>query len=241
MCYCMEAVKRCKDAKDAGKRVHTIDDVHSFTLRWFMAECRAHGVDLVASLKDEEASRLAYRRMLEWKSARLRWHIFYGNKLCPDQTNPDQKVRRASFAGYLCSERQRQEDNPFVQDFLTELKTASRHVHRSFTKWMHDPKPARWKYPLLDSWLLCIWPIVEQYRWRYADVLNTARKKFDDTCSMPFNSLERMRYHCKSDLQLRVKKGRVPRKKSAPTPFSALAVAIPAELPPDSPFPKKRK
>ncbi|MBI3414227.1 MAG: hypothetical protein HY043_02725 [Verrucomicrobia bacterium] len=198
---------------------------------------------IAASFEDPKLARTYYVRIHEWAAARLRFYIYLSLKECPAQKFENKEIASASFAGLLLSERVRDSDNILLKTFLRESKNCSPKAYQAFVRWAEKPRPAGWKYPLLDAWLMSIWPIVQCGNWNYRGVWLVANRKFDSPELRPFETADRMSTHCKSVLGLRVRNTKAGRprdegnKDEASLPFMAeLALQIPAELPDDSLF-----
>jgi hypothetical protein len=225
--------------KSPRKNFQIDENVRAFAGKWVLKELIAKGIDWKTTLWNKSQASKCYIRFCEWAIARICWHIYLLEKECPDCIHPDEQIASASFAGFLISEPVRDCSNPSSQKLLRDANKLCPAVYRAFTKWVHSPKPAAWKHPLLDSWLICIWPIVESQKWQYRDIWKVANQKFNTPDGTPFEKAEQMQHHCKFVLKLRIKNSRAGRQKEAALPRLAnLALEMPAVFPGNSPFHK---
>ena len=70
------------------------------------------------------------------------------------------------------------------------------------------PVEPRWDYPEIDLWLIEIWPLVEQYGWRYNEVCDLAFDKFGGDDAMVhfkvLNDSKVLKERCQEQLGLRL-------------------------------------
>jgi hypothetical protein len=223
--------------KSPRKKFQIGENVRAFAGKWVLKELIALGIDWKTTLCDEYLASQYYVRFCEWAMARSSWHIYLLEKECPDCIHPDAQIASASFAGFLISEPVRDCSNPNFQKLLLDADKLCPAAYRAFTKWVNSPKLAGWKHPLLDSWLICIWPIVESQGWQYRDIWKVANQKFDTPDGTPFEKAAQMQHHCKYILKLRIKTPRAGRQKEAALPkLAKLALEMPAVFPGNSPF-----
>jgi hypothetical protein len=211
-------------------------DIKAFAAYWFSEEAKLLRTDLASTATNEPLAERCYIRLMEWAQARAKWHLLYTLKECPDQADENKEIGAAAFAGLLASDKDSAADQRVTQ-FLEQAHNGSDAAHQAFKRWVHEPRPERWKYSLLDSWLICIWPLVESQRWSYRDVWLVAQKKFNDDC--PMETADRMGSHCKLVLKLQTqnhKAGRPRNDDNSFPPLADLALQIPAELPDNSLF-----
>jgi len=154
------------------------DDALAFAVVWTIEEAKAETVLWEKYGSDPRFMQLLLRRFTRWWQARLKFHGLRGEKLCPASNNPDHPaMAEAAFLGSMVSEQVLAGDSRIIQ-FMAKSPKIDPKVFRMFTRWAHAPVPSRWKERDMDCWLVCIWPLVEERRWNYAQVLRVAQKKF---------------------------------------------------------------
>lgn len=177
---CVEAALRFENTRKAGGLLDIGDDTLAFAVGATMRETAARGIAPLEALRKPQETALVWRRLCEYRLARLAWHLMLLRKEVPAGGHADTGIRDAAFAGWLASERKRQCDHPAVRSWLDGSKTAFPAAYRAFTRWLAAPQPARWKYPNLDSWLVLVWPMVLEFGWRFDTVHCLAAAKFPD-------------------------------------------------------------
>jgi hypothetical protein len=237
-----EAGLRHEQQKKTGGALDILDDSCAFALGATMRECSARGMALLDGLRSARTLDLVWRRLHEYKIARIKWHLLLLQKECPGAAHPDKEIGRASFVGYMLSERKRQSENKAVSAWLKDAHDASPAAYRAFQRWLAQPTPARWTFPLLDSWLTLVWPLVEEEGWNFQTLHCISSLKFDEDEAPALNTAKTLGKHCKTMLGLRIKAPRPGRPVNSrfdynhPSPLHRAALAIDPSLPPDSPY-----
>lgn len=176
-----------------------------------------------------------YLRLQQWRKAFLEWYVFLMKKECRavfDET-ATQREREAAELGLRLGDKTEAATDRLI-DFIKRRNELSEHEWRVFTRTAHENKPADWRNPELDTWLMLMWPIVERFRWTYRDVLKAARRKFPGHRRYPLGMLDKdhpeIGQHCREVLGLRTA-GRARRQhRHGEAPLFELALEISTEV-----------
>jgi hypothetical protein len=191
-----------------------VEDSKAFAFYWTLKEAMALGKDPRRAASDDPAlaAELSLRQ-LQWGAARLEWHLLFMRKRCPaafDETVTPGEQRAAELGIILGDKSERTTDR--LKAFIERRCELSEREHRIFLQTALNNKPADWRHPELDTWLMLAWPIVDRFKWEYRDVLNAVHKKFPGQRGYPFDSVPSLTKHC-SGLGLRTVR---PHPKKAP-------------------------
>src|SRR5206468_6926592 len=137
-----------------------------------------------------------YRRMLQWRLARIDWHLFVHRKVCPAAFDEQQtqRWRDAAQAGLILGNQS--EDTEQLLQFIKQRGDLSQREYRIFLKTGFENKAADWRHPELDTFLMLAWPIVSRFNWTYSDVLDALPKKFPGQKGYPFDATHNLIKHC---------------------------------------------
>jgi hypothetical protein len=166
-----------------GARCDTAVESKAFAFFWTAREAGALGKNPVLAVSDDPllAAELSLRQ-LQWQAARLEWHLFWMRKQNPvafDATQT-QRARDAAYLGSLLGDPHELTNERLIE-FIKRRSELSEHEWRVFDEAFRKArtvKPADWRHPELDTWLMCMRPIVARFNWTYQDVLDAAQKKF---------------------------------------------------------------
>ncbi len=179
------------------------EDYCEFAVKAVQRELKARGMKPLEYGDDTDHVVFVLCQLEEYKNARLRWGIQILKKECPATDHPDSEMSEAAFAGLMM--RHRFNDCDALKEWWSK-KAVSPNALNLFNRTVGDPKPAVWKNPALDSWLILVWPLVQSSAWNYATVQCLASIKFpelDD--AKPLATAEDMSAHCRKTLGLRIK------------------------------------
>jgi hypothetical protein len=184
-----------------GVQYDAIVDSKAFAFVWTAKEARALGKD-PAALSDPDLATELSLRLMQWREARLKWHELLMRKECPAAFDgPTQRARDAAELGVRLGDKTETTTDRLI-DFIKRRNELSEHEWGVFTETAHANKPADWRHPELDTFLMLAWPIVSRFKWRYADVLDAIQRKFPGRRDYPFDSVPSLTKHC-SGLGLR--------------------------------------
>jgi hypothetical protein len=188
-----EAFKRI--FKD-GAEWDGIEGSKAFAFIWTRKEATALGKnpDLV---NDPVLAAELYLRLQQWRKAFLEWYLLVMRKENPaafDETATQRSREAAELGAILGDKSERTTERLIV--FIERRNELSEREHRAFLKTALDNKPADWRHPELDTFLMLIWPIVERFKWTYRDMLGAVHKKFPGQCNYPLDSTNRLGKHC---------------------------------------------
>jgi hypothetical protein len=184
----------------------TDDDAWAFAFWWSLKEASHFNIksaDVWQKLTDNpEFGHLFLRRMLAWVAARLEWTVYYMKAHCPDLNHPDDGVRRAAELGWSYADPLSTTDAAILE-FLTDKKKPLA-AKRAFFRYAANPAKATTRHPDLDGWLILIWPVVKEYKWKLCQVREAACRKFPTLKDKhPLTHDSDMAKHC-AKLKLRV-------------------------------------
>ena len=188
-----EAFKRI--FKD-GAQWDAIEGSKAFAFIWTRKEALALGKspDLV---NDPVLAAELFLRLQQWRKAFLEWYVFSMKKECPamfDET-ATQRAREAAELGLRLGDKTERPTDRLI-DFIKRRNELSEHEYRVFLGSALKNKPADWRHPELDTFLMLTWPIVERFKWTYRDVLEAARDKFPGQRSYPLDSTDSLKKQC---------------------------------------------
>jgi hypothetical protein len=176
-----------------GVQCNAIEESKAFAFFWAHREALALGKDAALAWSDdpELAAELSFR-LLQWRAARLEWHLLLMRKECPaafdDQTT--QRSRDAAWLGVILGDKTEKTTDRLIE-LIKRRSELSEREWRVFTKTARENKPAGWRHPDLDTFLTLIWPIVERFNWTYRDVLDAVQRKFPGQHGYPFDALDK--------------------------------------------------
>jgi hypothetical protein len=213
--------------------IDAFTDTQTFALFWFLQEMKERNTDIRACMDNEEQSAQLYIRLLEWAKYRLMMHAFIVMKECPKAAVENRSVSSAAFAAMLVKTNP---SNPKLTKFLADCES-DHQLHINFIRELGRTQRSPWKYPLIDTWLFSIWPIVIGYNWSNRDVWMAATSKFTEiTNARPLDTADGMAEECER-IGLKAPgstRGRPGRDTESKLPqMAGLALRIPAELPDD--------
>lgn len=181
----------------------TSDEPKAFGYYWAHKEAIALGKDIrLAAHSDPDLARELYRRMLQWRLARIDWHLLISKKQCPEAWNEQQtqRWRDAAQCGLILGDQSA--DTESLIQFIKQRGNLSQREYRMFLKAAYDNPRAKWRHPELDTFLMLIWPIVTRFSWTHGDVYEAAKKKFPDQSKYPFDAPHQLTKHCTKTLGL---------------------------------------
>ena len=107
-----------------------------------------------------------------------------------------QRSREAAELGVRLGDKAEKTTDRLI-DFIKRRNELSEREYRVFLGTALNNKPADWRHPELDTFLMLTWPIVERFKWTYRDVLDAVQKKFPEQRGYPLDSTDSLKKHCK--------------------------------------------
>jgi hypothetical protein len=186
-----------------------IEGSKAFAFIWTVKEANALGKNPQRAMTgDPVLAAELFLRLRRWRRAFLEWYVFLMKKECPamfDET-ATQRAREAAELGLRLGDKTERRTDRLIE-FIKRTNELSEHEHRVFLKTALNNKPADWRHPELDTWLMLMWPVVERFKWTYRDVLEAALQKFPEHRGYPLGMLDRdhpeIGQHCRDVLGLR--------------------------------------
>jgi hypothetical protein len=220
-----------------GAQWDAVEGSKAFAFIWTHKEANALGKDPQRAMtSDPVLAAELHLRLLQWRKTFLEWYVFLMRKECPgvfDETTT-QRAREAAEMGLHLGDRTQAVTDRLI-DLIKRRNELSEREFRVFKKAL-DNKPADWRHPELDTWLMLIWPIVERFNWTYRNVLEAARKKFPDHRGYPLGMLDNdhpaIGQHCRDVLGVRTvnRSRRQHRQGEAPLLGSALQISTEVDV-----------
>jgi hypothetical protein len=200
---CQEYAEAAAEYQQAFERVRQransiTDEPKAFGYYWAHKEAIALGNDItLAPVSDPDLAHELYRRMLQWRLARIDWHLFVNRKVCPAAFDEQQtkRWRDAAQFGLILGDHSHEVTDQLVH-FIKQRGDLSQREYRMFLKTALENKPADWRHPELDTYLMLAWPIVSRFNWTYGDVLDALQKKFPGQKGYPFDATHNLIKHC---------------------------------------------
>jgi hypothetical protein len=154
--YCEKYAATALDYRQSFDRLQQgacSDEPKAFGYYWAHKEAIALGKDItLAPDFDPDLACELYRRMLQWRLARIDWRLFVNRKLCPAAFDEQQtqRWRDAAEFGLILGDQSHEGTDRLVQ-FIKRRGDLSQREYRMFLKTAFDNKPADWRHPELDT------------------------------------------------------------------------------------------
>jgi hypothetical protein len=181
-----------------GARWDAVEGSKAFALIWTVKEANALGKDTALASSDDPALAAELSlRLKQWQKAFLEWNLLVMRKENPaafDET-ATQRARDAAELGVRLGDKTEKTTDRLIE-FIKRRSELSEREHCVFLETAFDNKPADWRHPELDTFLMLMWPIVERFKWTYLDVLEAVQKKFSGQRGYPFDATYNLKKHC---------------------------------------------
>jgi hypothetical protein len=181
-----------------GAQCDAIVESKAFSFYWTVKEAGALGNDPKLALSDPVLAAELFLRLMQWRAARLEWWLLLMRKENPaafdDQAT--QRSRDAAELGARLGDKTEKTTDRLI-DFIKRRNELSEHEWGTFTKTAFQNKPADWRHPELDTFLMLMWPIVSRFNWTYRDVLEAVQRKFRGQHGYPFDSTTQLIKQCR--------------------------------------------
>lgn len=117
------------------------------------------------------------RRLIEWRNAANKSFRHWVGTWCKDTLELSRKLADAAFAGALFHNSPLP-PSPLLDNQIRYIAKSQPGAIRAFLKNFAQPEPSRDRDAEIECWLLEIWPIVVEQKWKYPKISEVAIKKF---------------------------------------------------------------
>jgi hypothetical protein len=197
----------------------------SDALRLTLREANLFGVELPKNGRTDEPTyclKLSIR-LRRWFRAFTQYDDHAWSQLCDDYValrdsakDEDSQLAEAARFGWLASQPELRRD-PQVLHYADKSRSMPKRTEERFNAWMTGRRVGRWKHRELDTWLIFVWPFLEENGWTRRMIFPLAREAFPGyegskihrDCGLqvrffryPLDRPDHLQSYCKSSLHL---------------------------------------
>jgi hypothetical protein len=152
-----------------------------------------------------------WMRLVRWNEALNQYDEHHALRLnrdyrtfAEDHSAAAGEIKEAVLRGWDASQEHRARSREVIE-YASRLAQLQREARTRFHRWAQGGQEDNWRHRELETWLILVWPFVEEEKLNYSDVLRFAGQRFSNFDSVyPLDTSKHLSKYCKKVLHLKV-------------------------------------